>query len=348
MRQKKNSFNKANAGRVVTSIDVARLAGVSQSSVSRVLNADSSREVKEEIREKVLAAAKQLGYKPNIIARSMISRKTDIIGVVIGNPVGPFYSKIIMKLMTKIQESGKQCLMFTEKSGENLDNILQRVLQYQVDGIIITSAALSREMANQCIQTETPVVLFNRFVPGLNVSSVYCDNIEAGRIVAQFLFEKEYKNIAYIGYEKDAASEMERKIGFYGKLREYGVSNVVEERSDYTYESGYEAAIRLLKQNKKLDAIFCSSDLIAMGAMDAARLEMNLKIPEDISIIGFDNVPMAEWPSYNLTTVHQPVEELGDETMDVLCELMENPGIDPITRMLRMQLVERGSTNKVK
>lgn len=348
MMQKKNSFNKANAGKVVTSIDVARLAGVSQSSVSRVLNADSSREVKEETREKVLTAAKELGYKPNIIARSMISCKTDIIGVVIGNPVGPFYSKIMMKLMTKIQESGKQCLMFTVKSEENIDKILQRVLQYQVDGIIITSAALSREMANLCIQTETPIVLFNRFVSGLNISSVYCDNIEAGRIVAQFLWENGYKKIAYIGYEKDAASEMERKIGFYGKLREYGIYNVKEERSDYTYEAGYKAAIRLLKQDNSLEAIFCSSDLIAMGAMDAARIEMGLKVPGDISIIGFDNVPMAAWPSYDLTTVHQPVEELGDETMDVLSELMENPGKAPITRMLRMELIERGSTNKIK
>jgi DNA-binding LacI/PurR family transcriptional regulator len=348
MTQKKNSFNKTNTGRVVTSMDVAKLAGVSQSSVSRVLNADSSREVKDKTREKVLAAAKELGYKPNIIARSMISRKTDIIGVVIGNPVGPFYSKIMMNLMTKIQEQGKQCLMFTVEAGEDIDKILQRVLQYQVDGIIITAAALSPEMANLCIQNETPIVLFNRFVADLNISSVYCDNIEAGRIVAKFLWEKGYKNIAYIGYEKDAASEVERKIGFYGKLREYGIYNVPGERADYTYESGYKAAIRLLKQDNPPEAIFCSSDLIAMGAMDAARLEMGLKVPEDVSIIGFDNIPMAGWPSYNLTTVHQPVEELGAETMEILSELIKNPEKGPITRMLRMELVERGSTNKVK
>lgn len=331
---------------------MARLAGVSQSSVSRVLNADSSREVKEKTREKVLAAAKELGYKPNIIARSMISRKTDIIGVVVGNPVGPFYFKIMMNLMTKIQERGKQCLMFTVEAGEDIDKILQRVLQYQVDGIIITSAALSREMANLCIQNETPIILFNRFVPGLNVSSVYCDNIEAGRIVAQFLWEKGYKNIAYVGYEKDTATEVERKIGFYGKLREYGIYNVVEERADYSYESGAKVAIRLLQKENPPEAIFCSSDLIAIGAMDAARFEMGLKVPEDVSIIGFDDIPMAVLPSYNLTTVHQPVEELGDETMDVLSELIENPGKAPITRMLRMEIIERRSTkahsNKVK
>lgn len=348
MTEKKNSFNKVNAGKIVTSMDVAKLAGVSQSSVSRVFNSDSSREVKQETREKVLAAAEQLGYKPNIIARSMISRKTDIIGVVIGNPVGPFYSKIMMNLMTKIQEQGKQCLMFTVESQEDIDKILQRVLQYQVDGIIITSAALSRDMANLCIQNETPIILFNRFVPGLNASSVYCDNIEAGRIAAQYLWEKGHKNIAYIGYEKDAASEMERKIGFYGKLREYGIYNVIEERADFAYESGYKAVIRLFQQENQPKAIFCSSDLIAMGAMDAVRLEMGLKVPEDVSIIGFDNIPMAAWPSYDLTTIHQPVDELGDQTMEVLTQLIENPGAGPITKMLRMELIERGSTGLAK
>ncbi|MFT5874918.1 MAG: DNA-binding LacI/PurR family transcriptional regulator [Clostridium sp.] len=348
MTKNKNSFNKSNLSKVITSVDVAKLAGVSQSSVSRVLNADSSRGVKQKTREKVLAAAEELGYNANIIARSMISHKTDIIGVVIGNPVGPFYSKIMMNLMTKIQERGKQCLMFTVESGEDIGKILQRVFQYQVDGIIITSAALSNEMANSCIRNETPIVLFNRFVAGLNISSVYCDNIEAGRIVAQNLWEKGHKKIAYIGYEKDAASEMEKKIGFYGKLREYGVYNIIEERADYTYESGYKAAIRLLRQGNIPDAIFCSSDLIAIGAMDAARFEMGLKVPEDISIVGFDNISMAAWSSYDLTTVHQPVDELGDETMDVLCELIENPGKAPITRMLRMEFIERSSTGKVK
>ncbi|MCB2288615.1 LacI family DNA-binding transcriptional regulator [Clostridium sp. CS001] len=348
MSEKKNSFNKSSTGRVVTSIDVAKLAGVSQSSVSRVLNADSGREVKDNTREKVLEAAKELGYKPNIIARSMISRRTDIIGVVIGNPVGPFYSKIMMELMTKIQEQGKQCLMFTVEAGEDINKILQRVLQYQVDGIIITAAALSPEMANICIQNETPIVLFNRFVPELNISSVYCDNIEAGRIVAEFLWVKGYTNIAYIGYEKDATSEIERKIGFYGKLREYGVYNIPAERANFTYESGYEAAIRLLKQNNSLDAIFCSSDLIAMGAMDAARFELGLKVPEDISIVGFDNVPMAAWPSYDLTTVNQPVEQLVDETIDILTELIENPEKAPIKRMIRIGLIERASTYRAK
>jgi len=111
--------------------------------------------------------------------------------------IGPFYTKIITSLTAKIQEQGKQCLMFTVDSEQDIDRLLERVLQYQVDGIIITAAALSREMANLCVQNDTPIVLFNRFVPGLNASSVYCDNIEAGRAVAQFLAEGGHKNIAH-------------------------------------------------------------------------------------------------------------------------------------------------------
>ncbi|MGB5823113.1 MAG: LacI family DNA-binding transcriptional regulator [Proteocatella sp.] len=346
MTTKKYTLSKVNTGRLVTSVDVARLAGVSQSSVSRVFNSDSDREVKANTREKVMEAAEALGYKPNIIARSMISRKTDIIGVVIGNPVGPFYSKIMMNLITKIQEQGKQCLMFTVEAGQDIDIILQRVLQYQVDGIIITAAALSPDMANLCIQNETPIVIFNRFVSGLNVSSVYCDNIEAGRIAAEHLWNKGYRNIGYIGYEKDAASEVERKVGFYGKLRECGVYNVLEDRSDYTYESGYKAALRLLGRENRPDAVFCSSDLIAMGAMDAARYGMGLRVPEDVAIMGFDNIDMSSWPTYDMTTVHQPVDELGEETLRVLGELIKKPGMAPINKMLRMELIERESTKR--
>lgn len=250
--------------------------------------------------------------------------------------------------MTQIQEQGKQCLMFTVEEGEDIEQILQRVLQYQVDGIIITAAALSPDMANLCIKNETPVVIFNRFVAGLNVSSVYCDNIEAGRLAAEYLWEKGYRNIGYIGYEKDAASEVERKLGFYGKLREYGMYSVPEERSDYTYEAGYKAAMRLLGKSERPNAIFCSSDLIAMGAMDAARFEMGLRVPEDIAVIGFDNIPMSAWPTYDLTTVHQPVDQLCEETLKVLAEIIGNPAKMPITKMLRMEIVERGSTEKNK
>jgi DNA-binding LacI/PurR family transcriptional regulator len=348
MTENKKFITKANSSRVVTSMDVAKLAGVSQTSVSRVFNSDSSREVKPETREKVLAAAKELGYKPNIIARSMISRKTDIIGVVIGNPVGPFYSKIMMNLMSKIQEMGKQCLMFTVESGEDIDKLLQRVLQYQVDGIIITAAALSREMANYCIQNETPIILFNRFVPGLNISSVYCDYIEAGRMVAELFLNKGCKNIAYIGYEKDSASEMEKKIGFYGKLREHGIYNILEERANFVYESGYEAALRLLRGDTLPEAIFCSSDLIAIGAMDAVRLELGLKIPEDIVVVGFDGISMAEWSSYDLTTIQQPIDELCSETIDILNKHISNPAQAQTIRMLKTKLIERGSTGNTK
>lgn len=344
----KNVFEIPKINKLITSMDVAKLAGVSQTSVSRVFNPDSSREVKQETREKVLKAAKELGYKPNFIARSMISKKTNIIGIVIGTPVGPFNTKVITNLTAKIQELGKQCLIFTVDAEQEIDKILGKVLQYQVDGIIVTAPALSREMANLCIQNETPVILFNRFVPGLNASSVYCDNIDAGRSVAKFLVECGYKRIAHITHEKQSASALERKIGFYGMLREANINNVIEENAEYTYESGYEVGMKLLNQEVLPEAIFCISDLIAMGIIDAAKLEFGLRIPEDIAVVGFDDIPMASWGAYNLTTVHQPVDLLVNETIDTLMELIENPNIGPISKMHKTSLVKRGSTAYVK
>lgn len=348
INQNENDYNESRFNKLVTSMDVAKLAGVSQTSVSRVFNPDSSREVKEETKEKVLKAAKELGYRPNFIARSMVSGKTGIIGLVVGSPVGPFNNKIITTLLTKLQEEGKQCLIFTFESGQDLDIILQRVLQYQVDGIIITSAALSKDMANTCIENETPIILFNRYIPGLNASSVYCDNIEAGRTVAKLFAESGFKKITHITYEKDSASATERKIGFYGMLRKYGVYNVQELSADFTYESGFDTGMKLFKQPNIPEAIFCTSDLIAMGVMDAARYKFGLKIPQDISIVGFDDIEMASWKGYNLSTVCQPVDILVKNTIDVLKTLIEGNTMEPIFKMVKTNLVQRGTTIKNK
>lgn len=336
--------NESHFNKLVTSTDVAKLAGVSQTSVSRVFNPESSRTVKEETREKVLKAAKELGYRPNFIARSMISKRTGIIGVVVGSPVGPFYNKIITSLIVKLQNEGKQCLLFTFESGQNIEIILQRVLQYQVDGIIITAAALSHDMANICIENETPIILFNRFVPGLNASAVYCDNIEAGRMVARLFAEAGYKNIAHVTYDKDSASALERKIGFYGMLREFGIYKVQELSSDYTYDSGYETGMKLFNKGNPPEAIFCTSDLIALGIMDAARIEFGLKVPEDISVVGFDDIEMASWKSYDLTTVRQPVDELIEDTINLLDLLIETRSFEPVFKVVKTKLIQRRST----
>lgn len=343
-----NELIKKKLNKMVTSMDVARIAGVSQTSVSRVFNPHSTRGVGQETKEKIIKVARELGYMPNFIARSMVSRKIGILGVVVGSPMGHFNNKVIWSLLTKFQKDGMQCLIFTVENGQDINIILQRVIQYQVDGIIIMAAALSNEMANLCIENNTPIILFNRFVPGLNASSVYCDNIKAGRIVGSFFGDSEFKKIAHVTYVKDTVSAVEKKIGFYGMLREYGINNIKEYRADYTYEAGRKVGWEILNQGNSPEAIFCTSDMIAMGIMDVARYEVGLKIPQDISIVGFDDIEMASWPSYNLTTVCQPIDLLVNNTIDTLTELINNKFREPAYKVVETTLIQRGTTIKIK
>ena len=331
----------------ITSKDVAKLAGVSQSTVSRVLNPSSDREVKEDIKAKVLYAADKLGYKPNIIARSLVSRKTNIVGVVIADPIGPFYSKIITLLTSKLQERGAQPLFFTLESGFDIRSIMDKVMQYQLDGVIITSSVASSEESIKYIRNKMPIVLFNMKNEGKNVSSVYSDNIEAGELVAKLLVNTGHKRITFVTYHKQVKTTIDRQNGFYRQLQENEITDIKEEKCDYSYEDGYKLGQKMIFKEEIPDAIFCVSDLIAMGIIDAIKRESNLKIPQDVSIVGFDDIPQASWKAYELTTIHQPINRLVKKTVDVLFDLLNNPESENVNEKVSPNLVIRKSTKEI-
>ncbi len=328
----------------VTSNDVARLAGVSQSTVSRIFTPGAS--VSPKTREKVLAAAQQLGYKPNAIARSLITQSTNIIGFVMANMTSPFYPYVLEKFTRRLQAMGKQVLLFTAEPNQDIDDILSTVLQYQVDALIITSTTLSSIMAEECAKNGTPVILFNRYVVGAKTSAVCCDNVAGGQRVADFLLDTGHQRLAYIAGNPNTSTNVDRQRGFFEGLQARGYSQRLIEQGSYSYESGYECAKRLLEQANPPDAIFCASDVIAQGALDAARFDLGLKIPDDLSIIGFDDTPGSSWPAYDLTTMRQPVNRMIEVTLDLLQERFETPNLDPVLKFLPGTLVERGSTRK--
>ena len=165
-----------------SSNDVARVARVSQSTVSRVFSQSDA--VTQKTKDKVLAAARKLGYKPNAIARSLITRRTDIVGIVMADITNPFYPTVLEKLTQRLQSTGRRALLFNVNPDRDVDDTLPLLLQYQVDAIVITSATISSEMTDECVRLGTPVILFNRYVPGVQVSAVSCDNVAGGRLVA--------------------------------------------------------------------------------------------------------------------------------------------------------------------
>lgn len=324
-------------------IDVAQLAGVSQAAVSRVFTPGSS--VSEETRTKVMAVAEQLGYRPNVIARSLAQNSTNIIGLVVKRFTNPFYAHMIQDFTRALQEQGYWTLVFNIAENQELEEALPTALQYRVDGVIITSATLSSKLAEEFARSGTPVVLFNRYVVDGHTHVVSCDNYEGGRIVADALVDTGHQRFAFIAGEESSSTNRDRETGFTDRLKERGYTLAFRESAgEYSYELGFSAAQRLFQNGATPDAIFCSNDLIAMGALDFVRNKLNIKVPDQLSIVGFDDIPSASWLSYDLTTVRQPFGILVENTIQVLMDAINTPTAEVTKRVISPTLIFRGSS----
>ena len=229
------------------------------------------------------------------------------------------------------------------ESDQGAEVALPAALQYQVDGVIITSATLSSKLAEECARTGTPVVLFNRYSIETNVNAVFCDSIGAGRMVADALVDAGHTRYAFIAGEENTSTSRDRERGFTERLRERGHELALRDVGNFTYEDGYSAAQRLLKRPDRPDAIFCASDLTAMAVFDVAAGEMGIQVPDELSIIGFDDISMTNWPRYQLTTVRQPLERMVDATIEVLMNAIENPQSERVLKSIPASIILRNT-----
>jgi DNA-binding LacI/PurR family transcriptional regulator len=309
--------------------------------VSRTFTPGAS--IADETREKVLEAARKLNYRPNAIARSLIRKSTRFIGVVVMRLSKPFYARIIREFTRRLQAAGYWTLLFDIADEAEVDKTLPMALQYQVDGVVITSATLSSKLADEFASTGTPVVLFNRYAATAQTHVVRCDNYAGGSMVADAFLDAGCQRIAYIAGEEGSSTNQDRERGLVERLQERGTALWRREAGDYSYEAGYTAALRLLQAAQRPDAIFCADDMTAIGAMDAARHELGLRIPADLSVIGFDDIPMAAWASYSLTTVRQPFEQMVEATIQQLLEAIADPRTNSVIKVIAPTLVIRSS-----
>ncbi len=326
--------------RKVTSVDVARLAGVNQSTVSRAFSDD--RAVADETRTRVYTAARTLGYTPNLLARSLVTQRTNIVAIVMAHISSPYQPYILDKFIQELRAMGRQALVFTAGPEQEVDDVLPLALQYRVDALIVTSATLSSAGLADCARDGLPVILFNRLVAGANVSAVGCDNVAGGELVADYLIGAGHHRFAYIAGNANSSTNREREQGYFGALQAHGVAAVLHEPGEYTYESGYRAAQRLLGRPDPPDALFCASDIIALGALDCAR-DCGVRVPDDLSVIGFDDIPMAGWSAYALSTVRQPVSRMIDATLAILARQLDDPTAPPVIERFPVTLVARRS-----
>ncbi len=327
--------------RKITSAEVARLAGVSQSAVSRVFTPGAS--ASKKTAAKVRKAAAELGYRPNVLARAMVSGKSRIIGLVVAYLNNQFYPEALEKLSNALQERGYHVLVFmASQSAGNIDSVVDEILDFQVDGIIAASVALSSDLSDRCEAAGVPMVLFNRAQDNAAMSAVTSDNLSGGHKVAEFLLAARHGKISYIAGWEGASTQRDRETGFVAALRDAGVQLHSREVGNFVTEDARAATRRMFAADPP-DAVFVANDHMAIAVMDTLRYELGLNVPGDVSVIGYDDVTPASWPAYDLTTVRQPANRMVAETVDILLGKIENPETRPRRVAIDGPLVVRGS-----
>ena len=328
----------------VTAQDVALLAGVSQSAVSRVFTPGAS--VAPKTAAKVRAAAKTLGYRPNSLARAMITGKSRIIGLVVAYLDNQFYPVAIEKLSHALQAKGYHVLLFMASNdpGE-MDRLMDDLLAYQVDGIITASVAISNDVTRRCADAGIPLVMFNRGQPDSGLSSVTSANALGGRKVARFLIAGGHQRIAHISGWQGASTGRDRARGLIEGLAEAGLSPHAMIDGMFNRDTAAEAARELMDSPDPPDAIFVGNDHMAFAVMDALR-GMGLRVPQDVSVVGYDDVPMAAWGGYDLTTVRQPLMRMVDATVETLLAQIEDPMRAAQNLEIDAPLILRGSARR--
>ena len=330
----------------VTSAQVAERAGVSQSAVSRVFTPGAS--ASKKTAEKVRRAAEELGYRPNILARAMVSGRSRIIGLVVAYLDNQFYPDVLEKLSNALQERGYHVLVFmASQTAGNVDAVVEELLDYQVDGIIAASVALSSDLSARCRAAGVPMVLFNRSQDDPAMSAVTSDNRGGGRKVARLLTTCGHRRIGYIAGWEGASTQRDREAGFTEGLARAGQTLFAREVGNFRVEQARAAALRMFDPRPGQaipDAVFVANDHMAMPVMDTLRYELGLRIPDDVAVVGFDDVTTAAWPSYSLTTVRQRANRMVQDTVDILLAKIEDPASPPRRVQIDGPLILRGST----
>lgn len=328
----------------LSSSDVARLAGVSRSAVSRTFTPGAY--VSQETRGKVLHAADLLGYRPNMMARSLITNRTQIIGIVTTHLNNPFYATLLQRSVEEVQKLGMATLTFIADETSN-DELVSRLLSYRVDALLLTNTSLSSRMAARCAQGETPVIALNRYFENDTVTSVTCDNDGSAAAVADLLLDHGRRRIAFIGGRPDTSSSRDRERGFRRRLSERGALLHGSAVGNYEHGDGLAAARQLLSRPERPDAIFCANDLMALATIEVARTEFALKVPRDLAVVGFDNSDASSWPTYMLTSVDQNVDHMVALAIREAMAAISGSSAGGRHLQVAGTLVERSSTGRV-
>ena len=324
-----------------TSYDVARLAGVSQSAVSRCFKPGAS--VSKKMRDRVMKAAEELAYQPNAIARGLITRRSNLVAVMVSAKLNFYYPEALFSLTERFSKQNMRVLLFTVESEDDVDGVLDQILQYAADGVI-SASHLSVAQHQLLEKRHTPVVMFNRYFDAIDSNSVWCDSADGAASLIDHLCDFGHEHIALLHGPEDGMVGRERLVIVKTLLAARGITPCAEVRGDYTYESASSAVQELMKDAPQTTAIISANDMMGMGAVDELRHVMGRSVPGDVSVGSFDGLGSARFASYERTTVRQPIGRMTDAAVSMLLARIEDPELTMEKHVLAGAFLQGTST----
>ncbi len=330
-----------------TIVDVAKAAGVHPSTVSRVLNDRADASVREETRRRVVRTAQRLGYRPSALARSLRLKRTLTLGMLVPDITNPFFSPIIKGAEDAARERGYNLILCNSEDLPEREATYLRVLrERQVDGVLIASSRMADTTITALRREGFPFVLLNRGARGAEDLAVVVDNHGAAAHVIAYLAGLGHRRVAHIAGPQTTTTGVERAAGVAAAVREHALASDAEltvEAEAFSEDAGYRATRTLLDLREPPTAIFGANDLITIGALRAAR-EAGVRIPEAVSLVGFNDIPLAGLLEPALTTVHVPQLEMGREGARLLIDRLKGRQLGPARVVLPTALIVRASS----
>ena len=327
--------------KIATSQDVAILAGVSQSAVSRCFTKGAS--ISSRTRLRVREAAKKLGYKASNFISSLSHENTGLVGVILPYITNRYYPEVLTELHEALRLKGYRILMITTDDSEELDEkLIQPYLKEKLIAII-TATKPTDKFVESCNEQKIQVIAYNRNFKIPTTSSVACDHRTGGEVVAKHFHQNNHRVVGLIEGMKGSFVSDERCRGFKNFIKSNTKIKLSIGKGNFTYEGGYEAAEELL-QNKYLTAIFCADDTMAFGCVDFIKNKTKLKIPNQIEVIGYDDMIMANWESYNLSTIRQPIKQMSKLVTQLIDDYISDPEFEAANHLIEGKFIKRKSS----
>lgn len=320
----------------VTAQDVARLAGVSRSAVSRAFTPGAS--VSADVRERVHAAARTLGYRVNRLARSLISSRSNLVGVVGANLATPFMARQLDELSRALLRRGLQCLLLNAAEAEqDIAPLLDLILEFRVRAIVVLSGSPPCAIIDECLANGVRVILVNRQSDEAATDTIVSDDAAGAGLAAERLLAAGCRRPGVVGSAAGTPTQLRRRDAFLERMAEAGLEAVSWGEGGTAYETGVAAARGLLPRHD-LDGVFCMTDLLALGFLDGAR-SLGRDVPGDLSVVGFDDIPQSAWLPYRLTTIRQSLPDLTASVVGAIER--DGEGASLLHSILPVELVER-------